>query len=196
MSIRRFTAALLALLALAAPPAIGGEQKACDEKELLERSKQCLRAPADALKKVPADAALSASIEAKEPWNCTGVLLEKGVAYEISSRNAQDWKDKSVRADVSTGWLERRWLGNFFQWRARSSGHPMYSLLGAVAPADGSGADPQQTFLIGRRAPFVPERDGQLVAFANDVSGYYCNNHGRVTVSVKRANVAPKQEKP
>jgi hypothetical protein len=153
-------------------------------------------------------------VYAIEPWNRTGIYLEKGARYKLSARG--QWMDKSIRSDAdgkteegmhigemvrsigtAMGMMEnlfKKATGNDdadFILSRREEGMPWFSLVGAVANAGNPEEDGtpgrHQVFEIGTDCDdFGPSQSGYLYAFANDSWNFYDNNRGSVRLMVER----------
>lgn len=149
---------------------------------------------------------------ARDPWNATGIWLEAGVDYEMTATG--EWKDKSIPAGPggandgdfhiaelahvfgsALGKLETLFKSVGSNERAdflmtrRHEDMPWFCLVGAVG--NGAGVvdhvrDPHQVFKIGEGTTIKLEKSGYLYAFANDAWGFYDNNLGKVTLTVRR----------
>ena len=159
------------------------------------------------------DGPVELDVYARHPWNWTGVYLEAGTTYVFEARGR--WFDADVPAspdgagdatfhfgelahrmgDIS-GALEKLWKswpdreGADFLGSKRVEHADWFELIGAIA----DGGNPQRdgthdrahSFPIGAgRREITPERSGYLYCFANDAWGFYGNNRGYVTVTVR-----------
>ena len=162
-----------------------------------------------------ANGSVEFDVYARHPWNWTGVYLESGKTYAFEARG--QWFDADVPAgpdgagdgtfhfgklghrvgDV-IGALESWWKsrpgreGADFICSKRVEEADWFELMGAIG--DGGNPRPDGThdracsFSIGAgRSEITPERSGYLYCFANDAWGFYGNNRGYVTVTVRVA---------
>lgn len=152
-------------------------------------------------------------IFAREPWNYTGMWLEKEVEYDFQASG--EWLDSKVRCepegtrdgkfqlgeaahlvgsalDYAEEWFQRL-TGNHsadFRGTRRHEDYPWFCLVGAIA--NGAGPDgkrrskPHECFLIGGGRKYRPEESGYFYAYANDAWGFYGNNRGHVHLKVSR----------
>lgn len=155
-------------------------------------------------------------VYAIEPWNRTGIYLEKGAHYKLSARG--QWMDKNIKSlpdgttedglhfgemvrsvGTALGMMEnlfKKATGNEdadFKGTRREEGMPWFSLVGAVANAGNPEEDGtpgrHQIFEIGNgREDFGPTESGYLYAFANDAWNFYSNNRGSVRLIVERTS--------
>jgi hypothetical protein len=128
-----------------------------------------------------------AVVDARCPWNASGVLLEAGARYRVtaSKRPGHDWVDDANPSRLDTGWERWRWFGRLVQPRARAPHLPMYALVAA------QGATHQRLSLAvaaGGVDALVPagETPVELFLFANDWPGFYGNNQGCLDVTLQR----------
>ena len=153
-------------------------------------------------------------IFAYNPWNYTGIYLEKGVEYLFEARGkwldgkyifTPDGKSDNIklRREIAytigtlSGMVEgiykkitKNHQGDFYLSR-RYEEYPWFALIGVIADGGNplpDGTPPKHTsFLIGKSRIFKPEKSGYLYAFANDAWWFYDNNHGAVKLKVTRA---------
>jgi hypothetical protein len=104
-------------------------------------------------------------------------MLEPGATYEIKADGT--WTDASRNCGPD-GYPRGNFFQELFRGLRRSPTNQWFALMGTL---DGSG---DTIFLIGPHATYVPTRKGELVCFANDVPGFYWNNTGFISLSVKR----------
>ena len=67
---------------------------------------------------------------------------------------------------------------------------PWFVLVGSIANGgnpekDGTPA-PHETFEIGKKCRYTPEKSGYFYAYANDAWNFYDNNRGSVTLKITR----------
>src|SRR4051794_36708024 len=80
-------------------------------------------------------ASITSVVDAREPWNATGVLVEHGGAYEVSVLEiTEEWKDASLAADPQDGWTGAlaKVVGLAARAFARDPFSPMYALVAAL----------------------------------------------------------------
>lgn len=153
-------------------------------------------------------------IFAIQPWNRTGIYLEKGARYKLTASG--QWMDKSIKSaadgttedglhfgevirSAGTAWgmvetLFKKATGNEdadFKFTRREEGMPWFCLVGAVAnagnPEEDGTPDRHQIFKIGNGVDdFGPTESGYLYGFANDAWNFYSNNRGSVKLVVER----------
>ncbi|MEH6648557.1 MAG: DUF2235 domain-containing protein [Motiliproteus sp.] len=155
----------------------------------------------------------SIDIYAKNPWNWTGIYLQAGKSYQFDASG--QWMDASIRtgpagaddgkfhvgeiahmAGTVTGWFEKGWKGVFGNEQANFFGTKRiehadwFTLIGAVADGGNPKADgtPQRATLIeiGEKQLFHCHKSGYLYCFANDAWGFYHNNRGYLTLTIKQ----------
>ncbi len=121
--------------------------------------------------------ARSFPVIAQEPWNPSDIGLESGGRYRFSVADVRDWRDQDIKTDPDG--FSRWWLAPFAPWR-RVREENWFKLIGS------EGCDPDDHFAIGHGTEFCTQAAGRLYAFANDIPGFYRNNHGRLTLTVER----------
>ena len=153
----------------------------------------------------------SVEVYAKERWNFTGVYLQAGKPYQLTSSG--EWVDGDMTfnpggqrqgglslGDIShvvgnlVGGLEGIFQAVFRNKKAdfwgtkRVESMPWFALVGAVAnendPQKDGTPDGMEVFLIGASRNFTPTKSGYLYCFANDAWHFYDNNKGSVTLTV------------
>jgi hypothetical protein len=154
--------------------------------------------------KVPADRTLrvgesaTITVEAKEAYNNTKLLLVKNGRYEISAKGK--WKDASCKETDPDGFLTSECgssmpgvdiLMGATESIRRASAQKWFCLMGEIFDEtcnvfDNITAD--QQFRIGKSRVLTPSVSGKLILFANDVLTAYGNNTGKLTVTIKRTS--------
>lgn len=129
--------------------------------------------------------AASFPVRSADPYNWSGIRLERGGEYRIEVLGNQRWVD----GDISCG--PEGWTSDQLPWYSeplvrhleRERRHPdahWFELIGALADDD------RDLIRIGAARTIVAPRDADLHAFANDLATKYGNNHGSLTVTVTR----------
>jgi hypothetical protein len=121
-------------------------------------------------------------VDAAEPWNRSGILLERGAVYDFRVESVDEpWVDNGIPATPGRGWIT--WH-RFAYWPlrvfARVPSRNWYTLIGAI------GRDREHFFYIGDGTTHAATATGELLSFANDKADKYRNNHGRLTLRVCR----------
>jgi hypothetical protein len=116
-------------------------------------------------------------IFAKEKWNDTGLNVHAGEVYELSAIGI--WHDASIPSGPEGYESSKLVLRLFAPFRRRPK-DLWFALIGAVGQRE------ETAFLIGKGCEWVVKEDGILNCYANDVSGFYFNNSGEVTLTVLR----------
>jgi len=136
--------------------------------------------------------------------NCmTGVKLKNGEFYTFSIHSiSDDWKDGdknnglgSYKGLDHTGW-DISWLPWYKRWIWLIEGFRQcttanwFEIVGVVPGEDGN---PMQ-FRIGeginskKYLHYKGEDNKELIVYANDLPGYYDNNHGEMKLKIIRVN--------
>ncbi len=155
---------------------------------------------------------IALDIYAKHPWYWTGIYLEKNKSYKFSATG--EWMDASIPASPKgsedgdfhkgeivhiagkvVGLFEKGWKKLFKNEQAdffgtkRVEHADWFCLMGAIANGDRPGFDGThdrlQQFEIGEQAELTVHEPGYLYCFANDAWGFYGNNRGYVTLTVR-----------
>lgn len=124
------------------------------------------------------------SIIARNLWNATGIEVNAGEEYALSAEG--EWCDAWIKttargySSAEAPFLSRILLPLFEKLRRRPA-DKWFVLVGAI------GQNEAATFCIGDGlSSWKPGAKGELNCFANDVRIAYGNNHGAVTLVVKR----------
>lgn len=153
------------------------------------------------------------AIYAAQPWNETGLYLEAGGVYEFTATG--QWVDRTIKCSPDGTTVGRFKVGELahlagslwgqaeelfkrvskneqadLRGTKRVEALPWFALVGVVAnggnpKADGTPAA-HQTIPIKGGCTHTPARAGYLYCFANDAWHFYGNNHGSVTLTVRR----------
>ncbi|MCW8331382.1 hypothetical protein MD588_21540 [Photobacterium sp. SDRW27] len=164
-------------------------------------------------RKISQEQSITVDIYAKHQWYWTGIYLEANKKYQFNAEGA--WVDKGIPcgpegtrdgqfyagellhvAGSLAGKVETIYKklfdkqdANFFGTK-RVETSPWFCLMGAVANGDNPTADGThgmlRVFEIGEGATFTLKKSGYLYCFPNDAWGFYGNNRGYVTLTVKQ----------
>lgn len=167
-------------------------------------------------KMLAVDEKAKVSVYAAEPWNHTGIYLQKGASYRFVAKG--QWMDKNIKSapdgttedglhfgeavrSLGTAWgavekVFKKVTGNEdadFKFTRREENMPWFCLVGAVAnsgnPSEDGTPARHQVFEIGNDCDdFRPTRSGYLHCFANDAWNFYSNNRGSVRLTVERVS--------
>lgn len=127
-------------------------------------------------------------VDSAKMSNATGLCLQAGAHYEFSVAPGATWCDAKIQTDAN-GWTAcdaRRIVRPLIRAAEPNRRCPeanWFELIGSIEGAS--------CFRIGCRGTgwtLTPQRDGQLIAFANDVPTRYGNNRGSIWVTVKRVS--------
>jgi hypothetical protein len=117
----------------------------------------------------------SVAITSTEHWVDTGVTLEAGKKYDLVATGA--WKDASIVTGPD-GYDSANLLQKEAEGLRRLPNAKWFALIGALDRRKDT------EFQIGSKVVYAPTETGQLTCFANDVLGFYRNNHGNIMLSV------------
>ena len=115
-------------------------------------------------------------ITSTEHWVDTGITLEAGKTYEFVASG--EWKDASIVTGPN-GYESVNLLQKTTENLRRMPHARWFALVGALDRRK------ETTFLIGSTLRYTAKESGELTCFANDLIGFYVNNHGSVTLSVQ-----------
>jgi hypothetical protein len=118
------------------------------------------------------------TVRAHDLWTDTGLDVVDGAVYECSARG--HWWDLFLRSDADgydTPWWNPTQL--LTEGRRRVPDARWFALCGAVD------RDETRAFVIGTRVQ-LRLAAGRLMCFANDIRGFYWNNHGAVELEIRR----------
>lgn len=140
---------------------------------------------------VPDDKGVEARIYAHIKNNHTGVYLDATKSYKIEVLDLDNtrWRDGSVkeldglgwdRGDVSLGFMSEAFIATTEPFRRVTvKGVKWFTLCGHIVKNE------DEPFIIGNvLKKYSPEKSGELIAFANDLDGYYGNNSGYLKIKV------------
>lgn len=161
-----------------------------------------------------ATAPIEAMVQARQPWNWTGIYLEAGQRYRFSARGRWRGSHLSCGPDgaesqgpalqapaASTPSLLQRVEQRWRRFTGESSLIPepsarrvecanWFALIGVIATSAETDVEPgnpsMTTFEIGNGCELECNSSGYLYCFANDAWGLYDNNHGEVMLSIER----------
>src|ERR1039457_5661494 len=103
---------------------------------------------------------LRIDINAKNPWNDSGIELVSGAKYDFLVPGDQKWKDASIECDAD-GYSSPLLLKAFELFR-RVPNQNYFKLIGAI------GRSLEEPIVIGSRLEdFLAFRSGRLYCFAN-----------------------------
>lgn len=120
-------------------------------------------------------------IRARDKWTETDLFIEQGVRYFFAASGK--WYDMFQRCDANG--YDIRYLAFARVWlRCRYDSAAWFTLIGAIDKST------ETMFVIGDgmrlNNGWIAPRSGELVVFANDITGMYWNNFGSVTLDVWR----------
>lgn len=129
-------------------------------------------------------------VVARALWNDTGINLVAGRHYQFFPSG--EWVDWWVRSDASGPrssvvdalLLPTRPALHFSP--SRDGRARYFSLIGAIGRTRPGAPLPEHTFRIEPGMAYTPPVSGRLYAFANDQPGAYGNNHGSITLLVRK----------
>ncbi len=124
--------------------------------------------------------------------NNSNVFLEAGKTYKITASTNDKWTDDYIETDANGFTSSRgkdkvsREILKLFESKRRVPDANWFCLIGYtiyLVPILG-----KYTFKIGSTKTLtIPEnKGGILYLYANDVNTMYWNNHGKITVTIKR----------
>jgi hypothetical protein len=119
----------------------------------------------------------TAVINARDPWNQTGIRLIAGEQYHL--RADGQWVDWFVTCDAD-GYDSVNLVQKLSESLRRSPRDRWFALMGCIGRGTG------KLFRIGTGLSLAPDSSGDLFCFANDAPLAYWNNRGAVQLTVRR----------
>ena len=116
----------------------------------------------------------SIPITSTEHWVNTGIMIKANKRSPLVATG--EWKDASIVTDAK-GYSSVNLLQRQTENLRRMPGAPWFALIGALDRRE----DTQ--FVIGAELVYSATEGGELTCFANDLVGFYFNNHGSITLS-------------
>lgn len=117
-----------------------------------------------------------AIIRARETWNETGILLEKGKTYHFIAHG--QWTDGIITTSAD-GYRVLPLI--FFEGFRRAPEANWFALIGTIGKTE------KTRFLIGSETRYSPPESGPLYCFANNAPLFYWNNFGELVLEVQEA---------
>ncbi|NJK90351.1 MAG: hypothetical protein HC904_00070 [Blastochloris sp.] len=122
----------------------------------------------------------SFDVWAEKKWNPSGLLIEQGGIYEFRTEVLEDLSDASIPC-TPDGFDSVNILMTLTEWLRRAPSDKWFCLMGT------QNFKMTTAFTIGSaRRDYKANHSGELMCFVNDVSGFYFNNKGRISVTVIR----------
>ena len=114
-------------------------------------------------------------IDSTEHWVDTGIMLKANRRYKLVASG--QWKDASIVTGPD-GYDSANLLQRSTEKLRRMPDAHWFALIGALDRRK------ETQFLIGSELTYDATENGQLTCFANDLLGFYGNNHGSITLTV------------
>lgn len=140
-------------------------------------------------------------VEAEKNVNHTGIEIEEGGTYTVSVSPLQIWQDADIYCSAA-GWKtaksdDNEWsiqgletqktsatLAKFYQFSKSISRNPEAELMELVIEVGSKKYRISSDLSI----KFTADNSGELIAYANDVWGFYQNNQGWIFATINRTN--------
>jgi hypothetical protein len=120
------------------------------------------------------------------PWNHSGIQVQEGQQYLFEISKITNWIDGSVISNPIDGWNGwfNRVIGFFSGFLKRSDKVDWYALAGNV------GLDEKNSFALFNKGSNIVaiQKNGDLYIYANDMTGRYFNNQGKLFLTITRLN--------
>lgn len=119
-------------------------------------------------------------IYANKMWNQTGVILEKGKMYQISTVSVLEpfrdanWESKSI---VGQDW-QGFWHKHFTKFK-RKKNENWFALIGTI--------DKKHPWALKYQTKFIAPESGMLICYFNDVPIMYWNNSGTIILNIQES---------
>jgi hypothetical protein len=124
-----------------------------------------------------------AYIDAWKPLNRTSILCEIGGVYELATSPVQRWFDALYTADArGTDLRSRPVIASYMRFFRRLRRKPDADWMALLVDIEGR----DRPAAVGFAHRLECCQTGELVAYANEVPGFYWNNRGTLTLHVKR----------
>ena len=114
-------------------------------------------------------------IHANCKWNSTQIEISESEEYEFTSKGI--WRDLTITTDAD-GYSS--FYMKLFDAIKRAKEYKWFSLVGSLSTKR------NEYFLIGKNNKIAFEKSGSLLCFANDITGFYWNNSGYITLHITR----------
>ncbi|MGK6351570.1 hypothetical protein [Parapedobacter sp. DT-150] len=112
-------------------------------------------------------------VDAKQPWNPTGLVVITEETYEFVSKGR--WKEFVIKTDAAGhSSFFKRPFNRYKRYRQAK----WLSLIGSI--------DKTHDFEIGKSKVITMPFTGVLYLFANDIPNWYFNNSGKISLLIKR----------
>lgn len=119
------------------------------------------------------DHSITISICSRKYWNETDIQIFNGDEYKFETTGF--WKDLLKKCDADG--YTNLYMNLYNKWK-RSGNNNWFALIGSINQTD--------DFLIGTNTQKAFDKDGKLFCYANDVTGFYWNNFGQVSLKITR----------
>ena len=123
-------------------------------------------------------------VESGQIWKDTGINLVAGQQYHFESRGK--WTDGNIPPFIyscEADGYKSPWYNivlKLAEYLRRMPQAQWFALIGSIDQ------DKHSFFLIGKNNTLTAPKTGRLYCFANDVIGFYSNNHGSIELTVTR----------
>ena len=122
---------------------------------------------------------VTVDVDSRQQWTDTGVQMHLGEQYELTATGR--WSDREYESDAG-GYESKNALQRLTGWLRRHRTARWFALIGALSQ------DKNTQFVIGVGTTYRPTTAGVLTCFANDVSFMRGNNHGSISLTVRRVS--------
>ena len=125
--------------------------------------------------KLEPNQSLTLDVLARLPWNKTVLEILPGETYQFEAEGR--WTDSTFKTDAD-GYTN--WYMNLYNYFKRVKNAKWFELIGSI--------DKVNFYRIGKKSTFTFREAGTLCLFANDVSGFYWNNSGKLLLTITRVS--------
>ena len=134
----------------------------------------------------------TATVEANQYWNNSGLLIEKDVKYRVEIEVNSAWMDWNQPASA-IGWktAESGFTKLLRKTFARDTNNGLFYLMGAIHGKCEDGRACGYQFTIGNGIEFTADASGEFCTFANDLPFMYWNNEGAIKINILRVSDEP-----
>lgn len=117
-------------------------------------------------------------VDAKKTENLTGLELTPGEHYDVSVPIGQVWCDATIHNYPPKG-SDGTFIMNLFAWLKKDRQAKWFSLIAEIKGE-------KKPYDLGEKSTFAVTGTGELLFYANDAKGFYCNNNGEILVEIRR----------
>eukprot|EP01006_Ploeotia_vitrea_P063325 TRINITY_DN85324_c0_g1_i1.p2 TRINITY_DN85324_c0_g1~~TRINITY_DN85324_c0_g1_i1.p2 ORF type:complete len:172 (+),score=45.24 TRINITY_DN85324_c0_g1_i1:26-517(+) len=119
-------------------------------------------------------------VDSGKVWNDSGFTLQQGAKYLVTATG--QWDDQQYKSGPDG--YDAPWILRKLGWLKRMPAEKYFALICCYGGKQGEGKESERCWKAGSKVEFVAERTAEMSCFANDVKGFYWNNHGALEVKI------------